>query len=183
MNPAAGPGWTDERIELLKKLWHGGLSASQIAKELGEVSRNAVLSKIHRLGAAERGRPAPPSRRPPAPPRAPKPPAAARPLNNIAMTPAVAPEFPLRAALPAPTPTPANEDAFAPLPKTQPRPLMDRPHKGCTWPVGEDTEGQMLVCCEPADGRWCPTHNEINRRKAPKASSTNDLARGLRRYV
>ena len=42
--------WTDERVALLKKLWMEGLSASQIAAELGEgVTRNAVIGKVHRL--------------------------------------------------------------------------------------------------------------------------------------
>ncbi|MEP4560994.1 MAG: GcrA family cell cycle regulator, partial [Nitratireductor sp.] len=41
--------WTDERVELLKKLWAEGLSASQIAAQLGGVSRNAVIGKVHRL--------------------------------------------------------------------------------------------------------------------------------------
>jgi hypothetical protein len=41
-------GWTDERVELLKKLWQDGLSASQIAKQLGGVTRNAVIGKVHR---------------------------------------------------------------------------------------------------------------------------------------
>lgn len=42
-------GWTDERVERLKKLWSEGLSASQIAAQLGGVSRNAVIGKVHRL--------------------------------------------------------------------------------------------------------------------------------------
>lgn len=46
--------WTDERVELLKKLWSEGLSASQIAGRLGGVSRNAVIGKVHRLGLAGR---------------------------------------------------------------------------------------------------------------------------------
>jgi len=41
--------WTDERVELLKKLWEEGVSASQIATQLGNVSRNAVIGKVHRL--------------------------------------------------------------------------------------------------------------------------------------
>ncbi|MCB1485650.1 MAG: GcrA cell cycle regulator, partial [Hyphomicrobiaceae bacterium] len=41
--------WTDERVELLKKLWGEGLSASQIAGRLGSVTRNAVIGKVHRL--------------------------------------------------------------------------------------------------------------------------------------
>jgi GcrA cell cycle regulator len=50
-------GWTDERVELLKKLWLDGLSASQIAKQLGGVTRNAVIGKVHRLGLSGRGQP------------------------------------------------------------------------------------------------------------------------------
>jgi GcrA cell cycle regulator len=46
--------WTDERVESLKKLWAEGLSASQIASRLGEVTRNAVIGKVHRLGLAGR---------------------------------------------------------------------------------------------------------------------------------
>ena len=46
--------WTDERVELLKKLWADGLSASQIAAELGGITRNAVIGKVHRLGLSGR---------------------------------------------------------------------------------------------------------------------------------
>jgi GcrA cell cycle regulator len=49
--------WTDERVEILKKLWAEGLSASQIAAELGGVTRNAVIGKVHRLGLSGRGQP------------------------------------------------------------------------------------------------------------------------------
>ena len=50
--------WTDERIATLKKMWEGGSTASQIADELGGVSRNAVIGKVHRLGLAGRATPA-----------------------------------------------------------------------------------------------------------------------------
>ena len=46
--------WTDERVALLKKMWIEGQSASQIAKELGGVTRNAVIGKVHRLGLSNR---------------------------------------------------------------------------------------------------------------------------------
>src|SRR5581483_8070971 len=49
-------GWTDERVELLKKLWSDGLSASQIAAELGGITRNAVIGKVHRLGLSGRAK-------------------------------------------------------------------------------------------------------------------------------
>ncbi len=48
--------WTDERVDLLRKLWTDGLSASQIAAELGGVTRNAVIGKVHRLGLSGRAK-------------------------------------------------------------------------------------------------------------------------------
>jgi GcrA cell cycle regulator len=48
--------WTDERVENLKKLWADGLSASQIAAELGGITRNAVIGKVHRLGLSGRAK-------------------------------------------------------------------------------------------------------------------------------
>ncbi len=63
--------WTDERVETLKRMWGEGASASQIAKELGGVTRNAVIGKVHRLGLSNRnqGEEAPKAEAP-----APKPP-------------------------------------------------------------------------------------------------------------
>jgi GcrA cell cycle regulator len=49
-------GWTEERVELLKKLWADGLSASQIAAQLGGVTRNAVIGKVHRLSLSGRAK-------------------------------------------------------------------------------------------------------------------------------
>jgi len=52
--------WTEERIERLKTMWHDGATASQIADELGGVSRNAVIGKAHRLGLEQRPSPVKP---------------------------------------------------------------------------------------------------------------------------
>src|SRR5213080_177105 len=52
--------WTEERIERLKKMWHDGATASQIADGLGGVSRNAVIGKAHRLGLEQRPSPVKP---------------------------------------------------------------------------------------------------------------------------
>jgi GcrA cell cycle regulator len=48
------PGWTEDRVLLLKKLWADGLSCSQIAGRLGRITRNAVIGKVHRLGLSGR---------------------------------------------------------------------------------------------------------------------------------
>ena len=60
--------WTDERVDLLKKMWNEGHSASSIAKELGSVTRNAVIGKVHRLGLSNRNGPEPAIDAPATPP-------------------------------------------------------------------------------------------------------------------
>ena len=77
--------WTEERVETLKKMWAEGQSASQIAKELGGVTRNAVIGKVHRLGLSNRaggGAPAPAATasKPALAEKAPKPAAKAKPV-------------------------------------------------------------------------------------------------------
>jgi GcrA cell cycle regulator len=99
--------WTDERIEQLRNMWEKGLTASQIAEELGGVSRNAVIGKAHRLGLKARPSPvkavdAPKTPKPAAAPKA-TPVAAAVPSAPRAVPPRAAPAA---AAAPAPRPTP-----------------------------------------------------------------------------
>ena len=57
-------GWSDDRVTILSKLWLDGLSASQIAKRLGGVTRNAVIGKVHRFGLGGRQAPKAPARVP-----------------------------------------------------------------------------------------------------------------------
>jgi len=106
--------WTEERIDQLKRLWGQGMTASQIADELGGVSRNAVIGKAHRLGLEARPSPvkggdapgtgvAPASSAAPAPEKAATP--APRPAPTVAAAPAPAPAAPAAAA-PPPAPQP-----------------------------------------------------------------------------
>lgn len=79
--------WTDERVETLKKLWMEGLSASQIANELGDgVTRNAVIGKVHRLKLSARAKPATVTPRARTTPRPPARRVAAPTLNSGART-------------------------------------------------------------------------------------------------
>ncbi len=95
--------WTDERIEKLTKMWEGGATASQIAEELGGVSRNAVIGKAHRLGLKARPSPVKPNEKEAAAP-APKAPKAEAPPR---VPPAPRP-VPAAAARPGPATTPAG---------------------------------------------------------------------------
>ncbi|MFN3457547.1 MAG: GcrA family cell cycle regulator [Novosphingobium sp.] len=120
--------WTDERIEKLTKMWEGGSTASQIAEELGGVSRNAVIGKAHRLGLKARPSPVKANEKPDAAaaapaPKAPKPAAPPPEPKVAAPRPAPAPVAPApapRAAAPAPAPE-AKVASDAPAPAPQPR--------------------------------------------------------------
>ena len=115
--------WTDERIDQLKAMWEKGLTASQIADELGGVSRNAVIGKAHRLGLQSRPSPVKANEAPKkaAPVRKPAPAAeteAPKPAPVQHSAPA-----PVRAAPPAAAPAPsfATPSTDAPPPAPQPR--------------------------------------------------------------
>lgn len=97
--------WTDERIDQLRQMWERGMTASQIAEELGGVSRNAVIGKAHRLGLQAR----------PSPVKA----------TEAAAKPAAAPQA--RKPAPAkPEPAPADEPRAA-KPQPKPAPVEARP--------------------------------------------------------
>jgi GcrA cell cycle regulator len=111
--------WTDERIEKLTKMWEGGATASQIADELGGVSRNAVIGKAHRLGLKARPSPVKPNEKEAA---------------------AQAPK-PVKAAAPRPAPTPrpaAAAPRAAPVADapSQPAPQADMPRIVSVGPGG-----------------------------------------------
>ncbi|MFL9840959.1 GcrA family cell cycle regulator [Sphingomonas sp. ST-64] len=110
--------WTDERIETLRKMWDSGLTATQIAEELGGVSRNAVIGKAHRLGLASRPSPVKANAAEAKP--APVAPAAPASVPAPAPKPAAAPRAPAAATPPTPAPAPApesDEEDTAPTPR------------------------------------------------------------------
>jgi len=111
--------WTDERIATLKKMWESGATASQIADELGGVSRNAVIGKAHRLDLKSRPSPVKPNEKPAkkAKPAAPKPVAAKKPLPTkpVERAPRPATESSADAAPSGAAPIPSQ-----PLPNRQP---------------------------------------------------------------
>jgi GcrA cell cycle regulator len=171
--------WTDERVELLKKMWTEGQSASQIAKELGGVTRNAVIGKVHRLGLSNRsggggtttnGKPA--AREPEEAPAAAKPaakPAAPKPAPKE-------PETVSEAAAEAPRPSNVTQLRKAIVPAGQPLPpqpsaneispealakqnevekhakrltLMELTERTCKWPIGDPATEDFYFCGLP----------------------------------
>lgn len=156
--------WTDERVEILKKMWGEGQSASVIAKELGGVTRNAVIGKVHRLGLSNRssgGTKAPAADKAKAaakPKAAPK--KAAEPAPKPAEAPAAEakPVSPARKAIiPAGQPLPpqpsANEispEALAKVSEVEKGAkrlnLMELTEKTCKWPVGDPATDDFWFC-------------------------------------
>jgi len=166
-------GWTDERVETLKRLWLDGLSASQIAKQLGGVTRNAVIGKVHRLGLSGRATPSKPAR-----PvfKAPRP---ARPA-------AAAPSTPRRIA----------EPVVAHAQPPAPRYVEEAPGSAtvltlgahmCKWPIGDPALETFTFCGRRTggEGPYCGEHARVAYQPAQtkKRSGTTDLARSLRRYI
>ena len=127
-------GWTDERVEQLKALWTEGLSASQIARALGGVTRNAVIGKVHRLGLAGRA----------GPPRAERP----RTVSHRSV---------MRVAAPEPEiveedPIVLDDGSFATV-----LTINDRM---CRWPIGDPSEHEFHFCGrKPKSGSpYCEAH-------------------------
>ena len=152
--------WTDERIEVLRKLWAEGMSASQIASSLGGVTRNAVIGKIHRLGLS--GRVKAPQARPGRSRGA----TAAAPVAMAAPKPAAAPRVMAAGAL-------AVKVVEEPEMETAPEPaqvvplsagitMMDLSASSCRWPVGDPSAANFRYCgarAAPGD-TYCRAHSE-----------------------
>ncbi len=167
--------WTDERVETLKKMWAEGQSASQIAKELGGVTRNAVIGKVHRLGLSNRvgGAPEPAKAKADAEPKADaKSASATRPAQPAAKPAAAAPSAARPEPAPAATPTPPAARkpvvvAGQPLPpqpsageispealasvrevekKARRLALMELTERTCKWPIGDPATEDFWFC-------------------------------------
>jgi GcrA cell cycle regulator len=165
-------GWTDERVETLKKLWLDGLSASQIAKQLGGVTRNAVIGKVHRLGLSGRAAPSHPSRTTFKTPRAPRP-----------------------ISMPAPRPRAMEPRAHhAPAPRAAP--YVDLPGTAtvltlgahmCKWPIGDPSSDDFTFCGRVSsdEGPYCIDHARMAYAppQGKKKATVADLTRSLRRYI
>ncbi|WP_084397836.1 GcrA family cell cycle regulator [Henriciella aquimarina] len=148
--------WTEERVEVLKKLWAEGHSASQIAKQLGGVTRNAVIGKVHRLGLSGRATPSRPVKRPPRLAR-PKPRVSVD--GSSASPPQQQPEPRLR-----------RSDHTAIVSALQPAPVADGEaatiltlrDSMCKWPIGDPADPKFAFCGRKSDcGPYCAEHAKI----------------------
>jgi GcrA cell cycle regulator len=165
--------WTDERVELLKKLWAEGLSASQIAGELGNVTRNAVIGKVHRLGLSGRAKPNRSSASRPRRPRAPRAPRGEGSYvsvgNTALKTNAVA------VAVPKAEPAPVAELV---IPPAERKSILELTESTCKWPIGDPMEEDFHFCGRDSEigMPYCTHHARIayqpiqDRRRARRQS-------------
>ena len=169
-------GWTEERVELLKKLWLEGLSASQIAGVLGEgVTRNAVIGKVHRLKLTGRAKPASSAPRARATPR---PSTGVRRISSGASRPSsgIASMMKSRSAPPAPMhgatalkmdPEFETEAYVAPqvqelyIPEDQRLNLLQLNEHTCKWPIGDPLSKDFYFCGQHSleTGPYCEFHS------------------------
>lgn len=132
--------WTDDRIEILTQLWRDGRSASAIARELGGVTRNAVIGKVHRLGLSGRATPTRPGTRRPRAPKAERPAARSRRMPVAKPWPVVVEPVPL-----------AGTSDVASI----------GPHM-CRWPIGDPRADSFALCGRAAvRGAYCAPHGAI----------------------
>ena len=168
-------GWTDERVTTLKRLWLEGHSASQIAKQLGGVTRNAVIGKVHRLGLSGRAAPSQPAR-----------PALkiTRPMRPAAHAAAPSPPRRIEAAPSLPAPQVVVERRETPGSAT----VLTLGACMCKWPIGDPSSTEFSFCgAQATRGVYCTTHAGLAY-QAPAAkrgarSPESELARSLRRYI
>lgn len=146
--------WTDERVATLSKLWADGLSASQIAAELGGVTRNAVIGKVHRLGLSGRAKPTSSGVK-----RVKRAPRSggynARPRTSRKL-PATGREGGLTAAARI-----AIEDMVAP--ESKKLDLVDLTEKTCKWPHGDPATDDFHFCGHSTKDEtpYCEYHGKL----------------------
>ncbi|GGE32286.1 hypothetical protein GCM10011367_03470 [Marinicauda pacifica] len=176
--------WTDERVETLKKLWGDGLSASQIAKQLGGVTRNAVIGKVHRLGLSGRAAPSRPARHPEAKP-APRPRAQpAAPAKAQQAKPATPAQSVVRAEAAAPV----EAERLASGEYATVLTLKD---SMCKWPIGDPADNTFRFCGRKSTPgqAYCDAHAQMayqpqakrKRKPADDARAVLDNLQGARK--
>lgn len=162
--------WTEDRVEILSKLWADGLSASQIAKQLGGVTRNAVIGKVHRLGLSGRVKTSRAAAKRTARPATAK---------TRTITPSV-PRMPRRvAATPAPVPIEAKK-----LPSGEFATILTVTDHMCKWPLGDPATSDFRFCGRGTDKTdpYCKAHSQLayqpaRRRGAPARAISAPLKR------
>jgi GcrA cell cycle regulator len=166
--------WNEERVELLKKLWAEGLSASQIASRLGGVTRNAVIGKVHRLGLSGRATSsrssAPRPRRVQAPRQHRAPSLMFGTRGNVALKPQYDTDLDLDLAPLEELVIPLHERAN----------IMTLKESMCRWPIGDPASEDFYFCGRKKNGSipYCEHHARLAYQPAPSRRREKGAAYG-----
>jgi GcrA cell cycle regulator len=160
--------WTDERVEKLKKLWSEGLSASQIAAQLGGVSRNAVIGKVHRLnlpGRAKAGGSATAARTPKRSAAAPRPASFGSRVATRTVVTRQQGATMLKEEIDVDS---VNEIQYRPaanvvVPISRRLGLTELTERTCKWPVGDPLKDDFHFCGNdsPDSSPYCTYHQRL----------------------
>ncbi|MAK62984.1 MAG: GcrA cell cycle regulator [Ponticaulis sp.] len=167
--------WTEERVEQLKKLWTEGHSASQIATQLGGVTRNAVIGKVHRLGLSGRATPSRPVKRPPRLAR-PKP-TTQRVVRKTPVEQTGTPETNLPAVA-------KNVEPLAPakLDNGDFASVLNIRESMCKWPIGDPMDKDFAFCGRAASGGpYCAEHAKVAFQPKKQRARREDTVQPFRR--
>ncbi|MEP1231636.1 MAG: GcrA family cell cycle regulator [Litorimonas sp.] len=152
--PKKSKTWPDERVAVLTKLWAEGLSASQIATQLGGVTRNAVIGKVHRLGLPGRAKPSNPRRKRVTTAKT------SKPRVSKALRAPSAPRTPriLATAPPAPPPLDAK-----PMANGEFATILTITDHMCKWPIGDPGTPEFRFCGRKTDPEepYCVPHSQV----------------------
>ena len=166
---------TEERVEQLKKLWTEGHSASQIATQLGGVTRNAVIGKVHRLGLSGRATPSRPVKRPPRLAR-PKPTThrvTRKPVVEEVATPEVQLPTVAKSVEPLAPAKMANGDFAS---------VLNIRESMCKWPIGDPMDKEFAFCGRSASGGpYCAEHAKVAFQPKKSRTRREDQPTGFRR--
>ncbi|WP_208435583.1 GcrA family cell cycle regulator [Bartonella phoceensis] len=161
-------GWTYERVELLKKFWSEGLSASQIAAQLGGVSRNAVIGKVHRLKLPGRGKTAQGASRAQKTPASPSSPRVRRTPSTVLPTNATscnvgATALKIESVTEDMTETDVQAKSNVVVPISRQLNLLQLSENTCRWPVGDPLASDFHFCGADSgeNSPYCAFHAKI----------------------
>lgn len=159
--------WTDDRVAQLKKLFEAGLSASEIAVELGGVTRNAVIGALHRRGLFDAARVKPAGTIDRRPGRQAARARQARQPRMVTVSRPIAVEQTI-------VPPPPRNDAQIPL--DQRRDLAGLDAHCCHWPVGHPGTEGFFFCGAPVlnfGEPYCASHmHRATASNQPRRRST-----------
>ena len=150
-----GNPWPDDKVEQLKALWVEGLTASQIARVMGDgLTRSAVIGKVHRLGLP------------------------GKPKNQRAEHSGCKPKAKIARIVDVPAEPIVVIPALT-LPDGSHVTILTVTHGQCRWPIGDPESPDFHLCGNacPLMLPYCVGHTNVAYQPATRRVKSDDIAR------